>query len=156
MISTGQQQTLERRSEKLETKLAAGTANDAEQRQLLRLRLALGDQTGASSCWNPSVIRTPISPHFVCCWRISKAKTTTTRERNGRFAKNRQPLHPQALEDYARLQLKLGRKQEVMQQLRRPPKPPKASPNRCPLACCWLMCSSAMASMGKPQPPIKI
>ena len=41
VISSGQQQTLERRSEKLETKLAAGTANDAEQRQLLRLRLAL-------------------------------------------------------------------------------------------------------------------
>ena len=37
MISTGQKQTLERRSEKLETKLAAGTANGAEQRQLLSL-----------------------------------------------------------------------------------------------------------------------
>ena len=85
--ANAQQKTLERSSEKLETKLAAGTASDEEQRQLLKVRLAWAIKPERSSCWNPSVIRTPISPHFGCCWRISKAKTTTTPERNGRFAR---------------------------------------------------------------------
>ena len=74
-------------SEKLETKLAAGTANDAEQRQLLRLRLAMGDQTGAIKLLEPLSDQNPEQPSFGCCWRISRAKTTTTPERNGRFVR---------------------------------------------------------------------
>ena len=51
--ANAQQKTLERSSEKLETKLAAGTASDEEQRQLLRLRLAMGDRTGAIKLLEP-------------------------------------------------------------------------------------------------------
>ena len=46
---------------------------------------------------------------------------------------NRQPLHPQALEDYARLQLKLGRKQEVMQQLQASAEAAKGKPESLPI-----------------------
>ena len=46
---------------------------------------------------------------------------------------NLQPLHPQALEDYARLQLKLGRKQEVMQQLQASAEAAKGKPESLPI-----------------------
>ena len=60
--ANAQQTTLERNSEKLETKLAAGTASDEEQRQLLRLRLAMGDQPGAIKLLEPLSDQNPEQP----------------------------------------------------------------------------------------------
>ena len=117
--ANAQQTTLERNSEKLETKLAAGTASDEEQRQLLRLRLAMGDQAGAIRLLEPLSDQNPEQPSLRLLLADLKSQNDDNAgaEREIRQVLNVQPLHPQALQDYARLQLKLGRQQEVMQQL---------------------------------------
>ena len=135
VITSGQQQTLERRSEKLETKLAAGTANDAEQRQLLRLRLALGDQTGAIKLLEPLSDQNPEQPslRLLLADLKSQSDDNAGAEQEIRQVLNVQPLHPQALEDYARLQLKLGRQQEVMQQLQASAAAAQGTPESLPI-----------------------
>ena len=98
VISTGQQQTLERRSEKLETKLAAGTASDEDQRQLLRLRLAMGDRTGAIKLLEPFSDQNPEQPSLRLLLADLKSQNDDNAgaEREIRQVLNRQPLHPQA------------------------------------------------------------
>ncbi len=54
-------------------------------------------------------------------------------ERDIRQVLNGQPLHPQALQDYARLQIKLGRQQEVMQQLQASAEAAKGTPEALPI-----------------------
>ena len=117
--ANAQQKTLERSSEKLEAKLAAGTARDEEQRQLLRLRLAMGDQPGAIKLLEPLSDQNPEQPSLRLLLADLKSQNDDDAgaERDIRQVLNVQPLHPQALQDYARLQIKLGRQQEVMQQL---------------------------------------
>ena len=46
---------------------------------------------------------------------------------------NVQPLHPQALQDYTRIQLKLGREQEVMQQLQASAEAARGKPEALPI-----------------------
>ena len=132
---TRQQQTLERSSEKLETKLAAGTASDEEQRQLLRLRLAMGDRTGAIKLLEPLSDQNPDQPSLRLLLADLKSQNDDNAgaEREIRQVLNLQPLHPQALQDYARLQLKLGRKQEVMQQLQASAEAAKGKPESLPI-----------------------
>ena len=135
VISNAQQQTLERRSEKLETKLAAGTASDEEQRQLLRLRLAMGDRTGAIKLLEPLSDQNPDQPSLRLLLADLKSQNDDNAgaEREIRQVLNGQPLHPQALQDYARLQLKLGRKDEVMQQLQASAEAAKGKPESLPI-----------------------
>ena len=132
---SGQQKTLERRSEKLETKLAAGTASDDEQRQLLRLRLAMGDRAGAIKLLEPLSDQNPEQPslRLLLADLKSQSDDNAGAEREIREVLNVQPLHPQALQDYARLQLKLGRQQEVMQQLQASAKAAKGKPESLPI-----------------------
>ena len=138
-LSTGaanaKQTTLERNSEKLETKLAAGTASDEEQRQLLRLRLALGDQTGAIKLLEPLSDQNPEQPslRLLLADLKSQSDDNAGAEQEIRQVLNVQPLHPQALEDYARLQLKLGRQQEVMQQLQASAAAAQGTPESLPI-----------------------
>jgi len=132
---SGQQKTLERRSEKLESKLAAGTASDDEQRQLLQLRLALGDQAGAIKLLEPLSDQHPDQPSLRLLLADLKSQTNDNAgaEREIRQVLNVQPLHPQALQDYAQLQLKLGRQQEVMQQLTASAEAAKGKPEALPI-----------------------
>ena len=133
--ANAQQKTLERSSEKLETKLAAGTASDEEQRQLLRLRLAMGDQPGAIKLLEPLSDQNPEQPSLRLLLADLKSQNDDNAgaEREIRQVLNVQPLHPQALEDYARLQLKLGRQQEVMQQLQASAEAAKGKPESLPI-----------------------
>jgi len=132
---SGQQKTLKRRSEKLESKLAAGTASDDEQRQLLQLRLALGDQAGAIKLLEPLSDQHPDQPSLRLLLADLKSQTNDNAgaEREIRQVLNVQPLHPQALQDYAQLQLKLGRQQEVMQQLTASAEAAKGKPEALPI-----------------------
>ena len=133
--ANAQQTTLERNSEKLETKLAAGTASDEEQRQLLRLRLAMGDQAGAIKLLEPLSDQNPEQPSLRLLLADLKSQNDDNAgaEREIRQVLNVQPLHPQALQDYARLQLKLGRQQEVMQQLQASAEAAKGTPEALPI-----------------------
>ena len=133
--ANAQQKTLERSSEKLETKLAAGTASDEEQRQLLRLRLAMGDRTGAIKLLEPLSDQNPEQPSLRLLLADLKSQNDDNAgaEREIRQVLNGQPLHPQALQDYARLQLKLGRKDEVMQQLQASAEAAKGKPEALPI-----------------------
>lgn len=133
--ANAQQTTLERNSEKLETKLAAGTASDQEQRQLLRLRLAMGDQAGAIRLLEPLSDQNPEQPSLRLLLADLKSQNDDNAgaEREIRQVLNVQPLHPQALQDYARLQLKLGRQQEVMQQLQASFEAAKGTPEALPI-----------------------
>ena len=133
--ANAQQKTLERSSEKLETKLAAGTASDEEQRQLLRLRLAMGDRTGAIKLLEPLSDQNPEQPSLRLLLADLKSQNDDNAgaEREIRQVLNVQPLHPQALQDYARLQLKLGRQQEVMQQLQASAEAAKGTPEALPI-----------------------
>ena len=133
--ANAQQKTLERSSEKLETKLAAGTASDEEQRQLLRLRLAMGDQPGAIKLLEPLSDQNPDQPSLRLLLADLKSQNDDDAgaERDIRQVLNVQPLHPQALQDYARLQIKLGRQQEVMQQLQASAEAAKGTPEALPI-----------------------
>ena len=133
--ANAQQKTLERSSEKLETKLAAGTASDEEQRQLLRLRLAMGDQPGAIKLLEPLSDQNPDQPSLRLLLADLKSQNDDDAgaEREIRQVLNVQPLHPQALQDYARLQIKLGRQQEVMQQLQASAEAAKGTPEALPI-----------------------
>ena len=133
--ANAKQTTLERNSEKLETKLAAGTASDEEQRQLLRLRLAMGDQPGAIKLLEPLSDQNPEQPSLRLLLADLKSQNDDNAgaEREIRQVLNVQPLHPQALQDYARLQLKLGRQQEVMQQLQASAEAAKGKPESLPI-----------------------
>lgn len=133
--ANAQQKTLERSSEKLETKLAAGTASDEEQRQLLRLRLAMGDQPGAIKLLEPLSDQNPEQPSLRLLLADLKSQNDDDAgaERDIRQVLNVQPLHPQALQDYARLQIKLGRQQEVMQQLQASAEAAKGTPEALPI-----------------------
>ena len=133
--ANAKQTTLERNSEKLETKLAAGTASDEEQRQLLRLRLAMGDQAGAIRLLEPLSDQNPEQPSLRLLLADLKSQNDDNAgaEREIRQVLNVQPLHPQALQDYARLQLKLGRQQEVMQQLQASFEAAKGTPEALPI-----------------------
>ncbi len=133
--ANAQQKTLERDSEKLATKLAAGTASDQEQRQLLRLRLAMGDRTGAIQLLEPLSDQNPEQPSLRLLLADLKSQNDDNAgaEREIRQVLNVQPFHPQALEDYARLQLKLGRKDEVMQQLQASAEAAKGKPESLPI-----------------------
>ena len=133
--ANAQQKTLERSSEKLETKLAAGTASDEEQRQLLRLRLAMGDRTGAIKLLEPLSDQNPEQPSLRLLLADLKSQNDDAAgaERDIRQVLNVQPLHPQALQDYARLQIKLGRQQEVMQQLQASAEAAKGTPEALPI-----------------------
>ena len=133
--ANAKQTTLERNSEQLETKLAAGTASDEEQRQLLRLRLAMGDQPGAIKLLEPLSDQNPEQPSLRLLLADLKSQNDDNAgaEREIRQVLNVQPLHPQALQDYARLQLKLGRQQEVMQQLQASAEAAKGTPEALPI-----------------------
>ena len=133
--ANAQQKTLERSSEKLETKLAAGTASDEEQRQLLRLRLAMGDQPGAIKLLEPLSDQNPEQPSLRLLLADLKSQNDDDAgaERDIRQVLNVQPLHPQALQDYARLQIKLGRQQEVMQQLQASAAAAQGTPESLPI-----------------------
>ena len=133
--ANAKQTSLERNSEQLETKLAAGTASDEEQRQLLRLRLAMGDQPGAIKLLEPLSDQNPEQPSLRLLLADLKSQNDDNAgaEREIRQVLNVQPLHPQALQDYARLQLKLGRQQEVMQQLQASAEAAKGTPEALPI-----------------------
>ena len=134
-VISNQQTTLERQSEKLETKLRAGTASEDDQRQLLRLRLALGDRSGAIKLLEPLSDQNPEQPslRLLLADLKSQSNDNAGAERELRQVLNVQPLHPQALRDYARLQLKLGRQQALQQQLQASAEVAKGKPEALPI-----------------------
>ena len=127
--ANAQQKTLERSSEKLETKLAAGTASDEEQRQLLRLRLAMGDRTGAIKLLEPLSDQNPEQPSLRLLLADLKSQNDDNAgaEREIRQVKWAAPASPgiaglRPLATQARPQ---GRGDAAP---RRPLKPPRANP----------------------------
>ena len=115
-----EQQRLQRRSAALEEKLFEGTASDAEQMQLLKLRLASGDDEGAIALLEPLSDRNPSqwSLRLLLADLRQQQNDMTGAEREIRQVLNINPIQPQALQDYARLQLKLGNEQAVVEQLK--------------------------------------
>jgi tetratricopeptide (TPR) repeat protein len=114
-----EQQRLQRRSNALEAKLIDGTASDQEQLQLLKLRLASGDTDGAVALLEPLSDRNPNqwSLRLLLADLRQQQNDATGAEREIRQVLNINPIQPQALQDYARLQLKLGNEAAVIEQL---------------------------------------
>ena len=114
-----EQQRLQRRSAALEEKLLEGTATSEEQMQLLKLRLASGNDVGAIALLEPLSDQNPTkwSLRLLLADLLLQQNDSAGAEREIRQVLNINPIQPQALQDYARLQLKLGNEQAVIEQI---------------------------------------
>lgn len=130
-----EQQQLERRATALESKWIAGDASESEQLQLLRLRLASGDRQGAIALLEPLSERHPQqwSLRLLLADLRQQQNDTTGAEREIKQVLQRNPLQAEALRDYARLQLRLGNKAAVEEQLKRSAAAAQGRPEALPI-----------------------
>jgi tetratricopeptide (TPR) repeat protein len=126
---------LQRRRAPLETKLAKGEATAEEQLQLLKLRLALGDQNGAISLLEPLSDQRPEQ------WKLRlmladlrrQQKDQGGAEREIRQVLNVQPLQVEAWQQLTQLQLKQGKGAKVEAQLNKAAVAAKGKPEELTL-----------------------
>ncbi len=115
-----EQLSLERRRAQLEKRLLQGSASEAEQLQLLKLRLALDDQKGAIALLEPLSDQRPEQ------WNLRLLLAELRRgqrdaagaERELRQILNVQPFQADAQQQLVRLQLEQNRGEQAEQQLK--------------------------------------
>jgi len=129
------QTAFKQRRAPLETKLKGGTASDAEQLQLLKLRLALGDKSGALGLLETLSDQRPEN------WQLRLMLADLRRqqqdqsgaEREIRQVLNVKPLQPEAWQQLSQLQLNQGKGAQLEAQLKSSALIAKTKPEGLPL-----------------------